>query len=97
MRGVLITVSTTWNADAPWRVHPQVSVRPEPFGALLYHFGTRQLSFIKDPALAAVLVALPDATSARAAMLAVAPERVDAFSAALETLARKSMIIERAA
>ncbi len=78
-------------------VHPQVSVRPEPFGALLYHFGTRQLSFVKDPALAAVLFALPDATSARAAMLEVAPDQVDAFSTALATLARKSMIVERAA
>ena len=29
-------------------LHPQVSVRPEPFGALLYHFGTRRLSFLKD-------------------------------------------------
>ena len=29
-----------------WR--PQVSVRPEAFGALLYHFGTRRLSFLKD-------------------------------------------------
>ena len=28
------------NSDAAWRLHPQVSVRPEPFGALLYHFGT---------------------------------------------------------
>ncbi|MEU9347776.1 mycofactocin biosynthesis chaperone MftB, partial [Streptomyces sp. NPDC048278] len=27
--------------DRAWDLHPQVSVRPEPFGALLYHFGTR--------------------------------------------------------
>ena len=26
--------------DRGWRLHPQVAVRPEPFGALLYHFGT---------------------------------------------------------
>ncbi|CAJ1585315.1 mycofactocin biosynthesis chaperone MftB [[Mycobacterium] wendilense] len=31
-----------------WRLHPQVAVRPEPFGALLYHFGTRKLSFLKN-------------------------------------------------
>lgn len=41
--------------DAAWRLHPQVAVRPEPFGALLYHFGTRRLSFLKDPAVAAVV------------------------------------------
>jgi putative mycofactocin binding protein MftB len=37
--------------DRPWRLHPQVAVRPEPFGALLYHFGTRRLSFLKDRTL----------------------------------------------
>ena len=31
-----------------WRPHPQVSIRPERFGALLYHFGTRRLSFLKN-------------------------------------------------
>src|SRR4029077_5500984 len=33
-----------FDLDAAWRLHPQVSVRPERFGALLYHFGTRRLS-----------------------------------------------------
>ena len=36
----------------PYRCSPQVAVRPEPFGALLYHFGTRRLSFLKDQAAA---------------------------------------------
>ena len=44
-----------------------MSVRPERFGALLYHFGTRRLSFLKSPALLAVVSALGDAPSARAA------------------------------
>jgi len=35
-----------------FRLNPQVSVRPEPFGALLYHFGNRKLSFLKDKHLA---------------------------------------------
>jgi len=34
-----------FDLDAPWRLDAQVRVRPEEFGALLYHFGTRQLSF----------------------------------------------------
>lgn len=32
----------------PWQLHSQVSLRPEPFGALLYHFRTRKLSFLKN-------------------------------------------------
>ncbi|WP_439564848.1 mycofactocin biosynthesis chaperone MftB [Microcella sp.] len=38
----------TVDLDSVIAVHPRVSIRPEPFGALLYHFGTRQLSFLKD-------------------------------------------------
>ena len=51
--------------DSAWQLHPQVSVRPEPFGALLYHFGTRKLSFLKDRTLLAVVQGLPEAASAR--------------------------------
>ena len=35
--------------DEPWRLDDAVSLRPEPFGALAYHFGTRRLSFLKVP------------------------------------------------
>jgi putative mycofactocin binding protein MftB len=35
-----------FDPDLGWRLHHQVAVRPEPFGALLYHFGTRKLSFL---------------------------------------------------
>ena len=37
-----------FDLDARWQLHPQVALRPEPFGALLYHFGTRKLSFLKN-------------------------------------------------
>ena len=43
-----------------WRLHPQVAVRPEPFGALLYHFGTRKLSFLKNRTILAVVQSLAD-------------------------------------
>ena len=35
----------------PYRCSPSVALRPEPFGALVYHFGTRRLSFLKTPQL----------------------------------------------
>ena len=34
--------------DRAWRIAPQVALRPEPFGALVYHFGTRRLTFLKS-------------------------------------------------
>lgn len=50
------------------RLHPQVSVRPEPFGALLYHFGNRKLTFIKDPTLFAIVDSLGEGTTIDDAM-----------------------------
>ena len=83
--------------DARWRVHEQVSVRPERFGALLYHFGTRRLSFLKDPRLLTVLTTLQAHESARAAIAAagVSEAELPQYRAALATLARSSMIEER--
>lgn len=46
--------------DGAWTVAPGVALRPEPFGALAYHFGTRRLTFLKSPELAAVVRSLAD-------------------------------------
>jgi putative mycofactocin binding protein MftB len=84
--------------DAAWQVHEQVSVRPERFGALLYHFGTRRLSFLKDPKLLAVVRSLADHGDARAACerAGVGEAQLPAYRAALATLADSQMIRERA-
>jgi putative mycofactocin binding protein MftB len=86
-----------FDLDAGWRLHPQVSVRPERFGALLYHFGTRRLSFVKTPTLLRVVQSLESQTSARSACAAagVGVAQLPAYQHALETLARSSMICER--
>jgi putative mycofactocin binding protein MftB len=83
--------------DRTWDLHPQVSVRPEPFGALLYHFGTRKLSFLKDRRLLTVLQSLKDAPTARAACAAAGVPASDLprYGAALAALVRSSMIVER--
>jgi mycofactocin biosynthesis protein MftB len=88
---------TEFNLDRPWRLHAQVSVRPERFGALLYHFGTRRLSFLKSPALLAVVRSLADAPSAREACrcAGVAEAELPVYAAALETLASSQMICAR--
>jgi putative mycofactocin binding protein MftB len=87
------------NLDTAWDLHPKVSVRPEPFGALLYHFGTRRLSFLKDPTLLRVVQSLSSSPTARDACDAagVDVEDLPKFQRALTTLAQSSMVVERAA
>jgi len=59
-----------FDLDAGWRLHPGVALRPEPFGALLYHFHTRKLSFLKSPTIVEVVRTLGEHGSARAACAA---------------------------
>ena len=89
----------SFDLDRPWRLHPQVSVRPERFGALLYHFGTRRLSFLKSPALLAVIRGLGDAPTARDAcrQAGVTEAELPAYAAALATLESSQMIRAREA
>jgi putative mycofactocin binding protein MftB len=71
-----------------------VSVRPERFGALLYSFDTRKLSFLKTPQLLDVVQALADAPSAREACVRAGVDEADlpAMLVALGTLAQSHMI-----
>jgi mycofactocin biosynthesis protein MftB len=86
-----------FDVDAAWGLHPQVSIRPERFGALLYHFGTRRLSFLKSPTLLGVARSLDTQRSARTACMAagVAAAEMPAYTHALATLAQSTMICER--
>ncbi|HEX3591091.1 MAG TPA: mycofactocin biosynthesis chaperone MftB [Pseudonocardiaceae bacterium] len=83
-----------FDLDTPWRLHPQVSIRPERFGALLYHFGTRRLSFLKSPTLLTVVDSLGSQPNARAACVAagVATAELPTYAKALATLAASTMI-----
>jgi putative mycofactocin binding protein MftB len=94
-----IVADAGFDLDAAWRLHPQVSVRPERFGALLYHFGTRRLSFLKSPALLTVVSSLAAQPSARAACdeAGIGPADLPAYARALATLAASQMICGRTA
>ncbi|MFC9536772.1 mycofactocin biosynthesis chaperone MftB [Streptomyces sp. NPDC056975] len=83
--------------DRAWDLHPQVSVRPEPFGALLYHFGTRKLTFLKDPRLLAAVEALATEPTARAACSrgGAMESELPRFGRALAALASSSMVVQR--
>lgn len=87
-------LATRFDLDAAWRVHPRVSVRPERFGALLYHFGTRRLSFLKDPTLLSVVRLLDSAGTARSACAdaGVNDAELPNYTAALGKLAESAMI-----
>jgi mycofactocin biosynthesis protein MftB len=87
----------SFDLDRPWQLHPQVSVRPERFGALLYHFGTRRLSFLKSPALLTVVRTLDEAPTARDACrnAGVTEAELPAYATALATLAGSQMIRPR--
>ena len=84
--------------DRAWDISPRVSVRPESFGALLYHFGTRRLSFLKDRRLLQVVQSLAASPTAREACRSagLAPHEIPAYERALAQLAATDMLQERA-
>ena len=86
-----------FDLDSAWRLDDRVSIRPERFGALLYHFGTRRLSFLKNPTLLAVVRGLTDQPTARSACAeaGVGPSEMPRYQAALATLAESRMIQPR--
>jgi len=78
-----------------WLVHPRVAVRPEPFGALLYHFETRRLTFLKDRNLLALVEQLADAPSASAARetAGIPTDQHERYMRALARLAQIKMLV----
>ncbi|MBJ8348014.1 mycofactocin biosynthesis chaperone MftB [Antrihabitans sp. YC2-6] len=81
--------------DTAWRLHPKVALRPEPFGALLYHFGTRKLSFLKNTTIVEIVQALPNHADARSAIRSagVPDAALPTYADALGTLADSHMIV----
>ena len=92
-------MTTAFDAEAPWRRARSVALRPEPFGALVYHFGNRKLSFLKSRTLVAVVEALGDHPTAEATLAAcgVTEAQRPAYVQALADLARSEMIERREA
>jgi putative mycofactocin binding protein MftB len=88
-------VTTTFNLDRRWRLDDLAAIRHEPFGAVLYHFGTRKLSFLKSPTLLRVLENLAAHPTARAACAAVGvtESELSVYGRALATLASSNMIV----
>ncbi|MEI7972632.1 MAG: mycofactocin biosynthesis chaperone MftB [Actinomycetota bacterium] len=84
----------TVTLDSACELHPQVALRPEPFGALAYHYGNRKLVFLKHPDVVAVLqdVAAHDTLADTLIAHHVAPERWNSFVNALSSLETSEII-----
>ncbi|WP_336789213.1 mycofactocin biosynthesis chaperone MftB [Gordonia malaquae] len=85
-----------FDTAAAWTLNPKVALRPEPFGALLYHFGTRKLSFLKNLTVVDLVRSLAEHPSADAALQAAGIADADRplYLQALSALAESGMIIE---
>jgi mycofactocin biosynthesis protein MftB len=80
-----------------YMLNPAVALRPEPFGALAYHFGNRRLSFLKTRRLVAVVRLLDSQVSAAAALDAAGVPAGDRarYAAALAALTESEVIDAR--
>lgn len=80
-------------------LHPQVALRPEPFGALAYHYGNRRLVFLKHPDMVTVANALHEHLTFADALTACAihPARWNSFTTAFASLKESDVVRERAA
>lgn len=76
-----------------------MAIRPEPFGALLYHFGTRKLSFLKNRTILAVVRSLADHPDIRSACHAAGVDDAEQgpYLHALGVLADSNMLVPREA
>ncbi len=78
-------------------LHPQVALRPEPFGALAYHYDTRRLVFLKHPDVVRVVQALADHDTVTDTFDAceIADARRPALRRALTSLLDSEMLHDR--
>ena len=91
------TVGEAFDPARPYEVDPRVAIRPEPFGALAYHYGNRRLTFLRDPLLVTLLEGLGTHPSVDDALEAagVQAARRPAFRKALSSLEESEVIRAR--
>jgi len=80
-----------------WELDPQVALRPEPFGALAYHYGNRRLTFLRSSDLVELVRSLGDHASVDDALAAspIADDKWPSYERALESLATSEVIRPR--
>ena len=80
--------------DTAYELHPQVAIRPEPFGALAYHYDNRRLVFLKSLEIVNVVKSLAASPDLRSALVncGVAESRWPTFVAALGNLETSEIV-----
>ena len=84
----------TVTLESACELHPHVALRPEPFGALAYHYGNRRLVFLKHPDIVRVVKTMGQHSSLRDALMAegVDETRWPSFVSALSSLTTSEII-----
>ena len=82
--------------DQHLELNPQVALRPEPFGALAYHYGNRKLIFLKHPDVVRVVRDLDGRTRLADVLrrCEIDERRWPSFEAALGSLTESEMLHE---
>jgi mycofactocin biosynthesis protein MftB len=89
--------SDTMILERAYRLDEQVALRPEPFGALAYHYGNRRLVFLRSVDMFNVVRTLDahDSVAQTLAASGVDEARWPAFLAALSSLESSQVIHAR--
>jgi putative mycofactocin binding protein MftB len=96
VRGLLNRATTPFDPARAYRLHSKVALRPEPFGALAYHYGNRRLNFLRAPELVTLVEGLGEQPSVDAALAAsgIEPRRWPSFRSALAALLASDFLEE---
>jgi mycofactocin biosynthesis protein MftB len=83
--------------DGAYALNDQVALRPEPFGALAYHYGNRRLVFLKSVAMVELVKTLGVHNCLADAFTAagIEPQQRPGFIAALSSLEASEVICAR--
>ncbi len=84
----------TVKLDSAYELHPQVAIRPEPFGALAYHYGNRRLVFLKHRDVVGVVQSLSQHPDLRTTLnlCGVEQSRWPGFITALSNLEESEIV-----
>jgi mycofactocin biosynthesis protein MftB len=86
-RLLIVNGDQSFDSSVAYRLDDNVALRPEPFGALAYHYDSRRLTFLRSKLLARLVEGLGGHPSVDAALDAEVPaEERGAYRRALESL-----------
>ena len=96
--GCAASTETGFDPARPYELHPDVALRPEPFGALAYHYGNRRLTFLRSAELVRLVgeLASHDSVTDSMSALGVAAEHRPSLVRAMASLAGSDVVRERA-